>query len=44
MQIDDGLELRKAAFEALDILLDSHLARPLMSMTTFLNHLAAGLG
>lgn len=40
-QIDDGLELRKAAFECLDILLDScpdTLDRP-----TFLHHLELGL-
>lgn len=28
LQIDDGLELRKAAFECLDILLDSGALRP----------------
>jgi cullin-associated NEDD8-dissociated protein 1 len=39
--IDDGLELRKAAFECLDILLDA--CRPQIEATTFMAHLEGGL-
>lgn len=43
-QIDDGLELRKAAFECLDILLDSGACRGQLDTPTFLQHLQSGLG
>ncbi|KAG1681345.1 hypothetical protein FOA52_007393 [Chlamydomonas sp. UWO 241] len=39
--IDDGLELRKAAFECMDILLDA--CRPQIEATTFMAHLEGGL-
>uniref|UniRef100_A0A7S3QNX2 TATA-binding protein interacting (TIP20) domain-containing protein n=1 Tax=Dunaliella tertiolecta TaxID=3047 RepID=A0A7S3QNX2_DUNTE len=42
-KIDDGLELRKAAFECLDILLDSPECRSQLEVPTFLAHLKSGL-
>ena len=41
LQIDDGLELRKAAFECMDILLDA--CRAQIEATTFMQHLESGL-
>jgi len=43
-KIDDGLELRKAAFECLDILLDAPGCRASLDTPTFLQHLQSGLG
>ena len=40
-KIDDGLELRKAAFEAMDVLLDT--CRPRLAIDAFLRPLSAGL-
>ncbi|MEW5303601.1 MAG: hypothetical protein WDW36_006278 [Sanguina aurantia] len=40
-KIDDGLELRKAAFECLDILLDTAASR--LNLPTFISHLKSGL-
>lgn len=39
--IDDGLELRKAAFECMDVLLDT--ASDKLSMLEFIRHLGDGL-
>ena len=44
MQIDDGLELRKASFECLDILLDSPECRSQLEVPVFISHLKSGLG
>ena len=40
-KIDDGLELRKAAFECMDVLLDN--CQPRLDMTAFIHHLESGL-
>ena len=40
-QIDDGLELRKAAFECMDVLLET--ASDKLSMPDFIRHLTDGL-
>lgn len=40
-EIDDGLELRKAAFECMDVLLDTAPAR--INMADFVTHLLSGL-
>ena len=40
-KIDDGLELRKAAFECLDVLLDA--ARDRLNLPAFIQHLQSGL-
>lgn len=42
-QIDDGLELRKALFECLDILLDSPSCSSLLDMPAFVQTLQLGL-
>lgn len=40
-KVDDGLELRKAAFEAMDVLLDA--CRPRLALPAFLQPLGTGL-
>lgn len=40
-KIDDGLELRKAAFEAMDVLLDNCVDR--LDFQAFILHLESGL-
>lgn len=40
-KIDDGLELRKAAFEAMDVLLDA--AAHQLDLPRFIDHLIGGL-
>lgn len=40
-KIDDGLELRKAAFEAMDVLLDTCVDR--LDFHAFVSHLESGL-